>query len=62
MESFIPVPAGSYYPLQNLPYGAGKVQGGPVHVLTRLGDFAVDLSYLEEVGVLSFETRFFNRA
>jgi fumarylacetoacetase len=51
MKSFIPVPADHDFPIQNLPYGIGRPKsGGDPRVLSRIGDFAVDLMQLQREG------------
>ena len=53
MQSFVEIPAGSDFPLENLPYGvflpAGSDRPRPG---TAIGDWVVDLSVLEEAGLL----------
>lgn len=53
MRSFVDIPAGSDFPLENLPYGvfvpAGSDRPRPG---TAIGDWVVDLSVLEEAGLL----------
>jgi fumarylacetoacetase len=52
-RSFVPVPDGSDFPLQNLPYGVFRPPGGGIpRVGVRIGDHVVDLSVLEEAGKL----------
>ena len=52
LRSWIPVPADSDFPIQNIPFGVGSWNGeGPVPV-TRIGDTVVDLSILAEAGLL----------
>lgn len=51
MKSFIPVHADHDFPIQNLPYGIGQPRsGGDPRVLSRIGDFAVDLMQLQREG------------
>lgn len=52
LRSWVPVPDGSDFPIQNLPLGAGSWNGGPPVPMTRIGDRAVDLSVLAEAGLL----------
>jgi fumarylacetoacetase len=40
----VPVPEGSDFPLENLPFGVVRVRGGAAHVVVRLGDHVVDLA------------------
>ncbi|MDA0378388.1 MAG: fumarylacetoacetase [Bacteroidetes bacterium] len=53
MRSFVDIPAGSDFPLENLPYGvfipAGSHRPRPG---TAIGDWVVDLGALEEAGLL----------
>lgn len=61
MESFIPVASDHYYPIQNLPYSAGKVPGTEeIHCLSRIGDYAIDLTYLESKGFFQLSDFYFN--
>lgn len=61
MESFIPVPLGHHYPIQHLPYSAGRVRGSPeVHLLSRIGDLAIDLTLLEHLGLFNPLPALFN--
>ncbi|OMJ91049.1 hypothetical protein SteCoe_6518 [Stentor coeruleus] len=61
MESFIEIPEGSYYPLENIPYSTGHVRGGDqAHCLTRVGNTIVDLTFLEQIGILKTEKALFN--
>jgi len=51
MKSFVPVDPESHFPIQNLPYGVGVPRGGDQpRVLSRIGDFAVDLMQLQREG------------
>ncbi len=52
LRSWIPVPAGSDFPIQNIPFGAGSTDDGPTHVMTRIGDNAIDLHVLAEAGLI----------
>ena len=52
-RSFVPVPDGSDFPLQNLPYGVFRPSGDAApRVGVRIGDHVLDLSVLEEAGKL----------
>jgi fumarylacetoacetase len=42
------------FPLNNLPYGAFSVDGGPVRCGTAIGDFVLDLHALESARIISF--------
>ena len=51
MRSFIPVPAESHFPIQNLPYGVfRRWSGRDVCVGVAIGDFVLDLTALEDKG------------
>lgn len=50
--SWINVPEGSDFPIQNLPFGVISV-GGNDHLATRIGDQAIDLYVLAEAGILN---------
>lgn len=52
LRSWIPVPSGSDFPIQNLPLGVGSWNGEPPVPLTRVGDVIVDLSILADSGLL----------
>lgn len=43
---------GSDFPIQNLPFGAFSVAGGPVHIGTAIGTRILDLTLLEDQGML----------
>ncbi|HET9392873.1 MAG TPA: fumarylacetoacetase [Candidatus Rubrimentiphilum sp.] len=51
MRSWVPVPAGSDFPLENLPYGVFKADGGS-HIGVAIGDMIFDLHAASEAGVL----------
>jgi fumarylacetoacetase len=51
--SFIPVTFDSLFPIQNLPYAAfSPKNGGAPRIGVRIGDFLLDLSALEQAGLL----------
>ena len=53
VHSFIDVPPESHFPLQNLPWGVfAPTAGSGRRIATRLGDTVVDLSVLEDAGLL----------
>lgn len=53
MRSFVDVAADSHFPIQNLPYGVFRPRaGGGARVGVAIGDYALDLSVLEEAGLL----------
>ena len=53
LKSFIGTAPDSHFPLENLPFGVFKPRGGPARIGVALGDYVVDLSVLEERGLLS---------
>jgi fumarylacetoacetase len=54
LRSFINVPHGHHFPIQNIPFSTGipKNQTLP-RCLSRIGDFAIDLGELEDAGFFS---------
>jgi fumarylacetoacetase len=52
LRTWIPVPAGSDFPIQNLPLGVGSWNGEPPVPVTRVGDTVIDLSILADLGLL----------
>jgi fumarylacetoacetase len=59
LKSWVPVPAGSHFPIQNLPFGIFSVSGKSTRVGVAIGDMIVDLQAVSELGLLSetgFET------
>ena len=50
LNSWVPVPEGSDFPLQNLPFGIAAKGFCPPKVCTRIGDAVVDLSVLAAEG------------
>jgi len=66
MKSFISYPPDSHFPVQNLPYGAFKPKpDGEVRIGVAIGDMILDLSVLEDNGLLensSGEKNLFNRS
>ena len=52
LRSWIPVPANSDFPVQNIPFGIGSWNGEPPVPVTRVGDTVIDLSVLAEAGLL----------
>ena len=53
LQSFIDIPEGSDFPLENLPFGVFRPQQGPARIGVALGQWVVDLSVLEAAGHLS---------
>jgi fumarylacetoacetase len=53
LRSFVPVPADSHFPIQNLPYGAFQSRRfGGTHLGVAIGDQVLDLTRLEQAGKL----------
>jgi fumarylacetoacetase len=52
LASWVPVPADSDFPIQNLPYGAFDDGAGNVHLCVAIGDSMLDLRALAERGLL----------
>ncbi|NOH02869.1 MAG: fumarylacetoacetase [Chloroflexi bacterium] len=60
LKSFIEVPPDSDFPIQNLPYGIFSTKTNPnPHVGTRLGDWVVDLAFLDEEKLFGEQFGFF---
>ena len=52
LRSWIRVPKGSDFPIQNIPFGIASWNGEPPLPATRIGDTVVDLSILADMGLL----------
>lgn len=52
LRSWISVPKGSDFPIQNLPFGVVKSNGSVPCVATRIGDTVIDIAQLFEIGQL----------
>ena len=52
LRSWISVPEGSDFPIQNLPFGVFTISGSTARVGTRIGDTVIDLSILAASGQL----------
>jgi fumarylacetoacetase len=48
----VSVPAGSHFPVQNLPYGVFTRDGSEPRIGTRIGDLVLDLAAAERAGLL----------
>ena len=65
LSSWISVPEGSDFPIQNLPFGVVKSNGSVPCVATRIGDTVIDIAQLFEMGHLhvdGFTTSDFQQA
>ncbi|MFC2113834.1 fumarylacetoacetase [Bacteroidota bacterium] len=52
LNSWLHVPKGHDFPIQNLPFGIIKPKGLEPRVATRIGDYAIDLQAMAELGYL----------
>lgn len=51
LKSWIDVDTNSDFPIQNIPFGIySPKEGGDLHVATAIGDYLVDLAYLDDAG------------
>ncbi len=57
LRSWVPVPADSHFPIQNLPFGVFRRSEGDVHVGVAIGAHVLDLTLLEARGLLDDPTR-----
>ncbi len=55
-QSWVEVPEGSDFPIQNLPFGILSRNGGPKKVGVAIGEYALDLSALYDFGMLDIKT------
>jgi len=53
LRSFVSVPGDSHFPIQNLPYGVFSEDGSPDKIGVAIGELVLDLSALDEFGLLS---------
>ncbi len=52
LRSWVPAPAGSDFPIQNLPFGVFRPPGGEPRVGTAIGDLVLDLAATARAGLL----------
>jgi fumarylacetoacetase len=52
-RSFVSISAESHFPIQNLPYGVCRRAGGQRCIAAAIGDFILDLTALETLGLLA---------
>lgn len=50
LESWIDVPKGSDFPIQNIPFGMMKKSNGKVRCASRIGHYAIDLYAMAKLG------------
>ena len=55
LTSWVEVPAGHDFPIQNLPLGIVSVAGGPPRAATAIGDHVVDLAGLAAAGLIDID-------
>lgn len=53
LQSWIKVPQDSDFPIQNIPFGVFLTNEDVVTIGTRIGDYAIDLSALQQLGYFS---------
>jgi fumarylacetoacetase len=59
-SSFVDVPVGNDFPIQNLPYGVFSIAGRTTaHVGVAIGDKVLDITIVEELGLLDPQSRYF---
>ena len=53
LRSFVEVPAGSHFPIQNLPFGVVRRRGSraPPRPAVAIGDLALDLAAVADAGL-----------
>ena len=52
LRSWIPVPEGSDFPIQNIPFGIASFGHAPARPVTRIGDHVIHLGALAQLGLL----------
>lgn len=50
LKSWLDIPSQSDFPIQNIPFGVFTDENDRVHIATRIGNYAISLSVLEELG------------
>jgi len=50
LKSWLPVPADSDFPIQNIPFGVFLTRDDVITIGTRIGDYAIDLGALHQLG------------
>ena len=51
LRSWVEIDKKSDFPIQNIPFGVYSLKvGGDLHVATAIGDYVLDLAYLDEAG------------
>ena len=54
LESWIEYKSDTDFPIQNLPFGVySPIEGGPTHPCSRIGDFIIDLTILQDAGIFN---------
>ncbi|MDO7648618.1 MAG: fumarylacetoacetase, partial [Schleiferiaceae bacterium] len=65
LQSFLPIPSHSDFPLGNIPFGSVTRSGGVEVCASRIGDQVIDLSALQQLGyfdALDLPNGLFNQA
>ncbi len=52
LKSWIEVPKGSDFPIQNIPFGVIELRDGKTRCATRIGNYVIDLYALAGLGYL----------
>jgi len=54
LRSWVEVDENSDFPIQNIPFGIYRPKGGgDLHVATAIGDYVLDLAYLDDAGLFN---------
>jgi fumarylacetoacetase len=54
LRSWVEVDENSDFPIQNIPFGIYRLKGGgDLHVATAIGDYVLDLAYLDDAGLFN---------
>ena len=54
LKSWVEVDEDSNFPIQNIPFGIYRPKGGgDLHVATAIGDYVLDLAYLDDAGLFN---------
>jgi len=53
LNSWVDIPPGNHFPLNNIPFGVFQKTGQDPHCATRIGDFVVDLFVLQREGIFN---------
>ena len=54
LRSWVEVDENSDFPIQNIPFGVYRPKtGGDLHVATAIGDYILDLAYIDDAGLFN---------